>query len=254
MELLTFTEAAAFAGVSSKTIHKHVKQGKLACVETPLGRRIEKELLVPYRNLLGANETRSEPFKDSDREDLGVLGSILEELDQPEWEEALPEDTDRQERGQPVMSVPLQAHLVALELARTQLEKAQLWLDEERQRALMAQQLVLQAERSKVALESQLSQYQRVLSEQAESLAEERALRLTFESRSQVQLSLAESVDGSAEKEEAQARLREENLRNQELWQAEKAQLMSELAHHQQRVNWLEKRVPRWVRGLFGAK
>ena len=49
------------------------------------------------------------------------------------------------------------------------------WLDEERERVMLAHQLVIQAERAKVSLESQLSQYQRVLTEQAESLAEERA-------------------------------------------------------------------------------
>ncbi len=50
------------------------------------------------------------------------------------------------------------------------------------------------------------------------------------------------------------ADLAEQNRRNQELWQAEKEQLLSELRMRQDRVNWLEKRVPRWVRGLFGAK
>lgn len=68
---------------------------------------------------------------------------------------------------------------------------------------------------------------------------------------------LGEQAESLAEKE-ARARqaelLREENLRNQELWEAEKAQLVQELTHHRDRVNWLEKRVPRWVRGLFGAK
>jgi len=48
--------------------------------------------------------------------------------------------------------------------------------------------------------------------------------------------------------------LAEENRRHQELWEAEKEQLLSELRTHKERVNWLEKRVPRWVRGLFGAK
>lgn len=50
------------------------------------------------------------------------------------------------------------------------------------------------------------------------------------------------------------AELAEENRRSQQLWEAEKEQLISELRTHQERVNWLEKRVPRWVRGLFGAK
>ena len=90
--------------------------------------------------------------------------------------------------------------------------------------------------------------------------AKERAERQLDVLRSdyrQAQLSLAESAESLMEKE-AHARhadiLRQENLRNQELWQAEKAQLISELSHHQERVNWLEKRVPRWVRGIFGAK
>lgn len=50
------------------------------------------------------------------------------------------------------------------------------------------------------------------------------------------------------------AELAEENRRRQELWEAEKQQLISEIRSSQERVNWLEKRVPRWVRGLFGAK
>ena len=50
------------------------------------------------------------------------------------------------------------------------------------------------------------------------------------------------------------AELAEENRRCQERWEAEKEQLLSEIRMSQERVNWLEKRVPRWVRGLFGAK
>lgn len=50
------------------------------------------------------------------------------------------------------------------------------------------------------------------------------------------------------------AELAEENRRRQELWEVEKEQLMAEIRTRQERVNWLEKRVPRWVRGLFGAK
>lgn len=90
--------------------------------------------------------------------------------------------------------------------------------------------------------------------------AKERAERLLDALRGeygQAQRALAESAESLAAKE-AQAMqaelLREENLRNQQLWQSEKSQLMSELSHHKERVNWLEKRVPSWVRGLFGAK
>ena len=48
--------------------------------------------------------------------------------------------------------------------------------------------------------------------------------------------------------------LEQENHKRQQLWEAEKAQLLGELRTHKERVNWLEKRVPRWVRGLFGAR
>jgi len=68
---------------------------------------------------------------------------------------------------------------------------------------------------------------------------------------------LTEQAESLAEKD-ARVRqaelLREENERNQQLWQAEKAQLLTELSHHQERVHWMEKRVPSWVRGFFGAK
>lgn len=155
-----------------------------------------------------------------------------------------PEATDREHEGTLVSTVPLQAHLSALELAKSQLERTQSWLDEERGRVEFAQQMVLQAERSKIALEVQLSQYQRVLSEQAESLAEERALRLTWQARS----------EESATANEAEEELRRHNESQRLLWEAEKAELLSSLEIHKRRVDWLEKRVPRWVRGLFGAK
>lgn len=247
MELLTFTEAAAFAGVSSKTIHKHVKQGKLVYVDTPFGKRIERERLLPYRNLLGTNGNEWEESALPEREEEGAVGSGCNPQGESEWEPVTPGDTVREQSGTVVSTVPLQAHLSALQFAKEQLERTQQWLDEERQRAQIAQQLVLQAERSKVALESQLSQYQRVLSEHAESLAEERALRLTLQARSE---EATVSLDESRQAE----LLREENLRSKEIWEAEKAQLMGEISHHRDRVSWLEKKVPRWVRGMFGAK
>lgn len=244
MELLTFTEAAAFAGVSSKTIHKHVKQGKLAYVETPLGRRIQKELLLPYRNLSGTDGNDREALSSPEWEQEGIVGNTWERSGMPGKEGFAPEATDREHEGTLVSTVPLQAHLSALELAKSQLERTQSWLDEERGRVEFAQQMVLQAERSKIALEVQLSQYQRVLSEQAESLAEERALRLTWQARS----------EESATANEAEEELRRHNESQRLLWEAEKAELLSSLEIHKRRVDWLEKRVPRWVRGLFGAK
>jgi excisionase family DNA binding protein len=88
-------------------------------------------------------------------------------------------------------------------------------------------------ERAQIQVESmryELHCNRQALTEQAESLLEKEALTRQTEA------------------------LRNENLRNQAMWQSEKAQLIGELSHHRDRVNWLEKRVPRWVRGLFGAK
>jgi excisionase family DNA binding protein len=95
---------------------------------------------------------------------------------------------------------------------------------------LQALRLVERAQLQVESMRFELHSTRRALSEQAESLAEK---------------------DARVRQAEL---LKEENLRNQDLWQAEKAQLVSELTHHKERVNWLEKRVPRWVRGLFGAK
>jgi len=95
---------------------------------------------------------------------------------------------------------------------------------------LQALRLVERAQLQVEAMRYELNSTRRVLTEQAESL-----------------------VEKEARVREAEL-LREENQQNQALWEAEKAQLVSELTHHRERVNWLEKRVPGWVRGLFGAK
>ncbi len=250
MELLTFTEAAAFAGVSSKTIHKHVKQGKLAYVDTPLGKRIQKELLLPYRDLLGTNENGWEAPGTPEREEKETFGSTWEPVGANQWEGSAPEYTVREGEGTSVSTVPLQAHLSALELAKSQLERTQAWLDEERERVQLAQHLVLQAERAKIALEVQLTQYQRVLCENAESLAEERALRLSWQARSEELKTQVETPSVN----EAEEELRRHNESQKLLWESEKAELLQSVEIHKRRVEWLEKRVPRWVRGLFGAK
>ena len=50
----------------------------------------------------------------------------------------------------------------------------------------------------------------------------------------------------SAEEEQARESelLREENLRQQQLWQTERSHLLTDLSQHQERINWLEKGVP----------
>ena len=65
--------------------------------------------------------------------------------------------------------------------------------------------------------------------ENAESLAEERARRIQFEC------------------------LEAENAKVREQWEAERAELVEKLKLSESRVSWMEQRVPRWVRSLFKA-
>ena len=95
---------------------------------------------------------------------------------------------------------------------------------------------VRRLERQGVALQYELSSYRRALAESAESLAEKDALRKQIESESLRAESLAL-----------------ENAKLREIFEAEKASLTEEVRLSKSRVDWLEKRVPRWVRSLFRA-
>ena len=81
-------------------------------------------------------------------------------------------------------SVPVQAHLAALEMVN----RLHGQLDEERRHRE-------QAERSKMAMEWQMQQYRTALSEQAESLAEAQALKKVAEARLEASAAIeAESI------------------------------------------------------------
>ena len=174
MELLTYTEAAELTGLTNKTIQRHVKKGALEVVETPLGKRIPRSALEPYLGLRRDSEGQGQEDPDEDTETL--QGHVFEEVEDVSG-------TAKDSPGQAVhygpyegVSVPLSAHLAALDLAKTQLEFLQRQSEE-------SQRVAMQAERAKYSLEAQLAQYQRVLAESAESLAEERAMRLVAEAK-----------------------------------------------------------------------
>lgn len=193
--LLTFTEAAEYAGVHVKTIQKHVKHGRLEFTQTPMGKRVPRHCLEPYRKLRepdGVEESPQEPLIGTRRDKEGVdqirlgsgresqettresprefVGAAKVHMESPDGVQGSREDTGG--------VVPLVAHLAALSTAQKALERAekveQLWesqlklSDEYRTRAELA-------ERQRLALELQLSQYRAALGEQAESLAEARA-------------------------------------------------------------------------------
>ena len=161
-------------GLTNKTLQRHVKRGILQAVETPVGKRIPRGALEPYLGLR----------RDSQGQDEGETGEDTEEPleDAVEvFEEQVGTVGDKQDTVGPASPsespmIPLAAHLAALDLARTQLEYLQRQAEE-------SQRVAMQAERAKYSLEAQLAQYQRVLSESAESLAEERAMRLAAEAK-----------------------------------------------------------------------
>lgn len=86
----------------------------------------------------------------------------------------------------------------------------------------------------------------------------ERQLELMRGEYRQAQLALTESAESLNQREalwrQSEAELRQHNEQKMALWEAEKAEMLKDLETSRKRVDWLEKRVPRWVRGLFGAK
>lgn len=226
MRFLTIPEAAKLACVNVKTMRKHVKEGRVPSVETPLGLRISEDALTVY----GPRETNEDqsivnhpgpeetivpgPAWTGLRQDSPIEATVEDpewtivdqnepgqwEMDGPEctvvdqgapartsWKSPNQSSPDHNRPSGSSEPVPLAAHIAALEFAERRLA-------EERARSFQAllekeaaQLRAEQAERGKLAIEGQLAQYQRVLSEQAESLAEERAKRMTAEARVSVE-------------------------------------------------------------------
>lgn len=180
MDLLTYTEAAELTGLANKTIQRHVKKGLLAVVETPVGKRIPRSALAPYLGLKrdSGGQGQGHPAEEAEER--------FETSESPPEEQAGPETPRQGQTWSPEgLSVPLSAHMAALDLARTQMESLQRIVDESQRQLEESHRVALSAERAKLSLEVQLGQYQRVLAEQAESLAEERARRLAAESKIQ---------------------------------------------------------------------
>ena len=86
----------------------------------------------------------------------------------------------------------------------------------------------------------------------------ERQLELMRGEYRQAQLALTESAESLNQREAlwrySEAELKAHNEQRMALWEAERAEMLKDLDTSRKRVQWLEKRVPRWVRGLFGAK
>lgn len=168
---LTLIEAAKLMGVSTQTVRRLIQREILTARQSvgPHGLRweLDRADLLRY---LEVNSRGQQPLSTASVDPYQHPNNLNSETPQD------PNTTsvDHGQQPQHHQAVPLAAHLAALELARAQLDHLQRQAEE-------AQRAVLQAERAKISLEAQLGQYQRVLSEQAESLAEERAQRMALE-------------------------------------------------------------------------
>ena len=126
-------------------------------------------------------------------------------------------------------AVPLPAHLETLRI-----------LKETQQSLQQAQSQTQRLERQATFLQVELASYQRALSEHAESLAE----NTTIARQTEIRASLAENE---------RAILQEENRQLREQFEQEREALTIELLSAKIRVNWIEKKVPNWLRRMLGA-
>lgn len=214
---LTLKEAAELAGVSKVTLWRLVQRGSLEAVLDEKKRyTISLKALQKWmetfqrggeKRFSGVNETETETFP-------------------------LPEDGVKRFKETPEATVPgceafqtETVEMVSADLHRVALESTRYALECVRR----AEERAGLAERRLESLGGQLLQYQNVLSERSESLAEKEAL--------------CRAADALAL----------ENAQRMEQFEAEKADLLEKLRVSQSRVEWIERRVPRWVRALFRA-
>lgn len=178
-ERFTLTQVAKLLSVSVPTVRRLVFSGKLRAAKILVGDKMRWE--VP----------RDEAFRLQRELTIGDARVTHEALyERAEVTEEKRSSSTSTEENMPSRSVPIEALTAALEFAERRIA-------EERHRALEAQDQAeqlrqhlnsersktLQAERATIALETQLAQYHRALTDSAESLAEERAHRKTAESR-----------------------------------------------------------------------
>lgn len=170
-ERFSLSQAAKELGVSVPSARRLIFSGKLQGFKVKKGEKERWEV------------RRSEVFRLKHSGDE-VVEAITEEPDENWVAPATKRSRKHSEAFEASEAVPLTAHLAALDLARAQIERLAHQVEE-------SQRMMLNAERARMAIEAQtqhqVAQYQRILSEQAESLAEERALRMSLELQKQAE-------------------------------------------------------------------
>ena len=182
-ERFTLAEAAKNLGISVPTARRMVFKGQLSAVKVMVGEKIRWEIERDEVFTLQARSLQPAP-EGFTPEALTELAKLDNSVHLNASLKASPSEAFRD----PVKlasnasvnasegAVPLAAHLAILDLASKQIDRLS---DKADRLQLKAEQ----AERMRFALEHQLLQYQAALSSQAESLAEERALRMTLEAQ-----------------------------------------------------------------------
>ena len=199
-EFLSYSEFAVLVGKSERTIQRYIRSQKIECESTSDGIRIHRdEALKLVTTDVGQGQ---DDVSDS-------VGQVVSRVGHAE---------NLSDKVSDNLSLAVATVYKALERS----EKLEVQLVEERTRAEME-------EKRRLGLEFELTRYRCVLTENAESLAEERARRIQFEC------------------------LETENAKVREKWEAERAELVEKLKLSESRISWMEQRVPRWVRSLFKA-
>lgn len=213
---ITLREAAELVGVSRPTLFRAVQRGELQIRTENSGKT--KKILVLRESVRdwACSREQSEQGREQPRE-------------QPEqFDEQIAEQREQ---------VPLLAHLDLVRL----LEATQVRLLEATERAH-------RAERQNDVMKMELFSTRNCLTEHAQTLFEKDA-----SVREQHEILLEQSRLQNEAWERDRAHLEAENAARLAQYEKEKQEWIAELETTKTRVNWLEKRVPRWVRGLFGA-
>lgn len=140
-------------------------------------------------------------------------------------------------------TIPLAAHLEVIKLLR----ETQRTLQEAQEQKHQSLEAMRQLERQTMAMQWELTGYRRALSENAESLAEQAARSRQLEQ--QLELVQLRADQTQTEKE----LLAEDNQRQREEFERDKATLTEGLKTSSSRASWLKLNTPAWVRRLLGA-
>lgn len=228
-QYLTLKEAAQVSNISRDTIWRAIKNGKLEAVrEIGVG---GKRFLIEISEIQRWMKERVSDVSEVSDEDQTVQtdscgGSDILRIVQTDT-------SDTSDSSDSSKMIPIQAHLEALKTLREAIQSANTSMDKARE----AEQIAARYQRQIEALRYELTLHQRTLTEQAESLVEERSLK-------------AESV---ARVSEAYEKLKADNEEQKQQWLIERDQLVEKLKTSEKRVSWMEQRVPLWVRALFRA-